>query len=123
MRGSVIALALLLLIVAVVALNGAYVCQGSRAMIEALDALPTTPDPSETPAAVRQIRADFEARTPILGITVSGTMLDRMRGALELLESAAAAGDGVRYAEAREGVRRLAKEMARGETPSIRNVL
>ena len=123
MRGSVIALVLLLLIVAAVAINGAYVRHGSRALIGALDTLPTTPDPSETPAAVRRIREAFEARAPILGITVSGTMLDRMRGALELLESAAAAGDGVRYAEAREGVRRLAGEMARGETPSLRNVL
>ena len=123
MKGSVIALVLLLLIVAAVAINGGYIRHGSRALIRAMDALPTTPDPSETPASVQNIREAFEERTPILGITVSGTMLDRMRSALDLLESSAAAGDGVRYTEALAEVRRLAQEMTRGETPSLRNIL
>lgn len=123
MRGSLIALVILAVIVGAVWGNAVYVCHATEALLAELDALPAVPNPGETPAAVAAVRENFERRSPLLGITVSHSVLDRVRESLVLLETQARTDAPADYASTLALLRELVREIARLEKLSATNIL
>ena len=76
----------------------------------------------QTARQVAAIRMGLEAKLPALGLTVQYPVLDRVTEALEILELQAQKG-GEAYAETRSLALEYVKEIARLETPSLRNIL
>lgn len=123
MRGSLIALVILVLIVGTVWGNAAYVCHATESLLAELDALPAVPNPGETPTAVAAVQENFERRSPLLGITVSHSVLDRVRESLVLLETQARTDAPADYASTLALLRELVREIARLEKLSATNIL
>ncbi len=123
MKGYVIALALLLLLVAAVVWNAAYIHGVTEALLGKLDSLPSAPATDQTPAAVKWIRDEFDRQTTLLQITVPGSTIDRIRESLCLLELYAASGDVSQYAAALVLLREQVEAMAHPEKLSLSNIL
>ena len=80
-------------------------------------------EPGETPAAAAAVRENFERRSPLLGITVSHSVLDRVRESLVLLETQARTDAPADYASTLALLRELVREIARLEKLSATNIL
>ena len=123
MKGVIIALAILLLAIGGVMGNAVYVHHVTQTLQEGLDALPATPDPSATPAAIGDLRHEFTDHVRWLGISVSMTVLDRTREALAQLETYATLGSTQDYAATLTLLRELVREIARLEKIAPENIL
>ena len=123
MKGVVIALAILLLAVSGVVGNALYVHHVTDELRTGLDALPATPDPSTTPAAVSDLRRTFADHACWLGISVSTTVLDRTGETLAQLETHARLGSTQDYAATLTLLRELVSEIVRLETLALKNIL
>ena len=119
MKGYAIALAILILLVAAVAWNAAYVCGVAESLLEKLDELPSVPAADPTAAAAKAIAREFDGEMPRLEVTVPGAALDRIRESLRLLVLYAESGDASRYAAAIVCLRERIEAMARPEKLSM----
>ena len=122
MKGLVMAAVILTLLVGLVAWNAAFVRRTAEELLDELTALPEEPTGEQTARQVAAIRMGLEAKLPALSLTVQYPVLDRVTEALEILELQAQKG-GEAYAETRSLALEYVKEIARLETPSLRNIL
>jgi hypothetical protein len=127
-KGSLIALAILLLIAAAVGANAVYIHHVTDRLLTALEALPAEPPSADTLAseilpAIQSLRQKFEAHVPLLGITVPHSVIDRVTEILKLLETHARTGNLPEYTATLTLLQELAKEIARLERLSVSNIL
>ncbi|MBE6653630.1 MAG: DUF4363 family protein [Ruminococcaceae bacterium] len=122
MKGLVMAAVILTLLVGLVAWNAAFVRRTAEELLDELTSLPEEPTGEQTARQVAAIRMGLEAKLPALSLTVQYPVLDRVTEALEILELQAQKG-GEAYAETRSLALEYVKEIARLETPSLRNIL
>ena len=123
MKGCVLAAVILLLVVIGVICNALYIRHTSDQLLEWVEALPEIPTPQETPRAIVKIRAELEKKTPLLGITVPYSIIDRVSEALINLEACARIGDRLQYAETLALLRDLVEEIGRTEKITVKNIL
>ena len=93
-----VAVAILLLIIAGVVWNAVWIHRTVDTLTAELSELPAFPDAEQTPTAVAAVQAQFEARLPLLQITVQDAELDRIREAFVTLKVRAESGDAEGYA-------------------------
>lgn len=123
MKGCVVAGAVLVLILVCVILNGVYVRNTAEALLTAVEALPSIPDPANTASAIREIEKLLEKHALILGITIPYSIIDRVSEGLIHLEACVLAGDDQQYAETLALLRDLICELSRSEKLSLKNIL
>lgn len=123
MKGCVLAAVILLLVVIGVICNALYIRHTSDQLLEWVEALPEIPTPQETPRAIGEIRAELEKKTPLLGITVPYSIIDRVSEALINLEACARTNDRLQYAETLALLRDLVEEIGRTEKITVKNIL
>lgn len=123
MKGCVLAAVILLLVVIGVICNALYIRHTSDQLLEWVEALPEIPTPQETPPAIGEIRAELEKKTPLLGITVPYSIIDRVSEALINLEACARTDDRLQYAETLALLRDLVEEIGRTEKITVKNIL
>ena len=123
MKGCVLAAVILLLVVIGVICNALYIRHTSDQLLEWVEALPEIPTPQETPRAIGEIRAELEKKTPLLGITVPYSIIDRVSEALINLEACARIDDRLQYAETLALLRDLVEEIGRTEKITVKNIL
>ena len=123
MKGCVLAAVILLLVVIGVICNALYIRHTSDQLLEWVEALPEIPTPQETPRAIGEIRAELEKKTPLLGITVPYSIIDRVSEALINLEACARTDDRLQYAETLALLRDLVEEIGRTEKITVKNIL
>ncbi len=122
MRVCIAATVVLLVIVALVAGNAVYVRHTTDALLDELAALPTTPDPTSTPADIAHLQKQLEKHIPWLGLSVSYTVMDRALEALISLEAHARVGDTWQYASTLAVLHDLISDLARLEKFSAENL-
>lgn len=123
MKLSIIAGIVLLLVIALVAVNAIYVRSTTNDLLQILQTLPPSPNPQETPEAVAELRAEFERHIPWLGLSVGYTVLDRVEESLVFLEAHARAEDVWQYAATLAVLDDLIRDLKRLEMWSLENLL
>ena len=123
MKGIIIALAVLLLTVGGVVGNAFYVHHVTTTLGEGVGRLPPTPDPSTTPDAIAALHEEFRGHAPLLGISVSTTVLDRVDESLALLETYASISAEREYQATLTLLCELVTEIARLEKLDLENIL
>ena len=97
MRTCIAAGVVLLLIVALIAANAIYVHTAANNLLKQLKNLPDVPDPATTPAEIDALQKAFEHQMPLLGMSVSYAVLDRVAEAICVLKSRAETEDAREY--------------------------
>ena len=97
MRTCIAAGVVLLLVVALIAANTVYVHTAANKLFKQLNSLPHVPDPATTPAEIDALQKAFERQMPLLGMSVSYAVLDRVAEAICVLKSRAETEDVREY--------------------------
>ena len=98
MKGCIVAGVIVFLVAVLVAVNAAYVTHVTEELDTMWRALPSSPDPSTTPAAIRRIEHYLHRHETRLGLSISFTTLDAVKERMIRLESYAQSQDGNEYA-------------------------
>jgi hypothetical protein len=98
MKGCIVAGVIVLLVAVLVAVNAAYVTHVSTKLDSMWRALPSTPDPTSTPDAIRRMAEYFDRHETRLGISISFTTLDTIKERMIRLEAYAKKDDEHEYA-------------------------
>ena len=123
MRGCVIGGAVLTMVVLLVISNAVFVGNTVEALTERVESLPDTPDPVATPEEIASIRAFLATKEPLLELSVSYAVIDKVTETLYGLEAAAEAGDVFQYRESLALLMDLVEDIGRLEKLEIQNLL
>ncbi len=122
MRGCVIGGAVLAAVVVLVVVNAVFVGNTVEELTLRVEALPDTPDPMATPEEIAAIRDLLSSKEPLLGLSVSYAVMDKVTEALYGLEAAAEAGDVYQYGESLALLMDLVEDIGRLERVEIQNL-
>lgn len=121
MKEVIAVLFLLILLVGFVVWNAIYINNVAIRLSEAVDALPDVTDPACADAA-KALRDEWEKSAPIVGISVSYTIADRVGEQSAVLAACAACGDAPGYASARALLADALRDLRRAEQFSPRSL-
>ena len=122
MKGCIVAGVIVLLVAILVAVNAAYVTHVATAMESMWSALPASPDPASTPAAVRRMKDYLDRHETGLGFSIGFPILDGIDERLARLEAYAEAGDATEYAATLAALGGCIGDLHRHEQVHLRNV-
>ena len=122
MRGCVIGGVVLAVVVILVTVNAVFVGNTVEELTGRVRALPAIPDPAETPEEIAAIRDLLSSKEPLLGLSVSYAVMNKVTEALYGLEAAARAGDVYQYGESLALLRDLVEDIGRLERVEIKNL-
>jgi hypothetical protein len=117
-----VAAGILLLVGILVAVNAVYVTRVSSTLESMYNRLPVAPDPTTTPAAIRQMTDYLDRHETGLGLSIGFPFLDGIKERLVRLEAYAEAGDTVEYAATMAALEGCIKDLHRHERLHPRNV-
>ena len=123
MRGCVIGGAVLAMVVILVIINAVFVGNTVKELTERVESLPDTPDPVATPEEIASIRKLLGSKEPLLELSVSYAVIDKVTETLYCLEAAARAGDIFQYGESLALLMDLVEDIGRLEKLEIQNLL
>lgn len=115
MKASLLSGLLLFVLLILVVINACYVGHVTQALLCRVEALPA----SATEAALdpmRELAAAFESQMPLLRLTVSYPLLDRIAELIKALEVYALTGAQSEYAATRARLSDAIEDVARSET-------
>lgn len=121
MKEVIAVLFLLILLVGFVVWNAIYINNVAIRLSNAVDALPDVTDPACADAA-KALRDEWEKSAPIVGISVSYTIADRVGEQSAVLAACAACGDAPGYASARALLADALRDLRRAEQFSPRSL-
>ena len=121
MKEVIAVLILLALLVGFVVWNAIYINNVATRFSEAVDALPDVTDPACAEAA-KALHAEWEKCAPIVGISVSYSVADRVGEQSAVLSACAACGDAPGYASARALLADSLRDLRRAEQFSPRSL-
>lgn len=121
MKEVIAVLFLLILLVGFVVWNAIYINNVAIRLSNAVDALPVVTDPACADAA-KALRDEWEKSAPIVGISVSYTIADRVGEQSAVLAACAACGDAPGYASARALLADALRDLRRAEQFSPRSL-
>ena len=121
MKEVLAVLILFVLLVGFVIWNAIYINNVAIRLSEAADALPEITDPTCAGAA-KTLRDEWESYAPIVGISVSYTIADRVGEQIAVLAACAACGDAPGYASARALLADTLLDLRRAEQFSPRSL-
>lgn len=121
MKEVIAVLFLLILLVGFVVWNAIYINNVAIRLSNAVDALPDVTDPTCADAA-KALRDEWEKSAPIVGISVSYTIADRVGEQSAVLAACAACGDAPGYASARALLADALRDLRRAEQFSPRSL-
>lgn len=113
---------IVLLVAILVAINAAYVTHVATAMEAMWRALPASPDPASTPAAVRRMKDYLDRHETGLGFSIGFPILDGIDERLARLEAYAEAGENNEYAATLAALGGCIGDLRRHEQVHLRNV-
>lgn len=121
MKEVIAVLFLLILLVGFVVWNAIYINNVAIRLSNTVDALPDVTDPACADAA-KALRDEWEKSAPIVGISVSYTIADRVGEQSAVLAACAACGDAPGYASARALLADALRDLRRAEQFSPRSL-
>ena len=121
MKKVVAVLVLLFLLIGFVVWNAIYINNVAIRLGEAVNSLPDIADPACADAA-KDLRDEWESYAPIVGISVSYSVADRVGEQCAVLAACAACGDEPGYASARALLADSLRDLRRAEHFSPRSL-
>ena len=121
MKEAIAALVLLALLIGFVVWNALYINNVAIRLTEAVGALPDIADPGCS-AAAKALHDEWEKYAPVIGISVSYSVADRVGEQSAVLAACAACGDEPGYASARALLADSLRDLRRAEQFSPRSL-
>ena len=121
MKEVIAVFVLLVLLIGFVVWNAIYINNVAIRLSDAVEALPDVTDPA-CPAAAEALHDEWEKYAPIIGISVSYSVADRVGEQSAVLSACAACGDAPGYASARALLADSLRDLRRAEQFSPRSL-